>query len=161
MQAPPEQPIGPGGYPREPGYGVPEKFTMDMVMGIILIILSAFGACGSLALVGIGGAAGALGASAVKEKGGAELAAGGGLIMVLGIVYLIGCVAYIVGGSWMITSKKKGLSLVVMVGAGLLVLSIIMSVVSGSFSPVGIIIGLVFPGYAAARLYGNFGPRPV
>jgi hypothetical protein len=160
MQAPPEHPIGPGGYPREPGYGVPEKFVMDMVMGIILIILAGCSAFGALAVIGLGGLGAAAGTSAAGSTGSTEVAAAGGLLMGIGVLYLIACVAYIVGGAFMISSKKKGLNLVMIVGFTLLLLSIIMGVVSHSFSPVGVIVGLIFPGYAAARLYGNFGPRP-
>ena len=156
MQAPPEHPIGPGGYPREPGYGVPEKFVMDMVMGIILIILAGCAAFGSLAVIGLGGIGAAAGTSAAGSTGSTEVVAGSALLMGIGVLYLIACIAYIVGGAFMISSKKKGLSLVLMVGLALFVLSIIMGVVSHSFSPVGLGVGLIFPGYAAARLYGNF-----
>lgn len=161
MQVPPEQPMGPGGYPRPDNYGQPEKFTMDMVMGIILIILAALGACGSLALVGIGGLGAAVGTSASGQQGAGAVTAAGGLVMVLGIFYLLACVAYIVGAVGMIGSKKSGLNLVMIVGVVLLILGIVLGAVTGSFNIVGVLIGLIFPGYCAARLFGNFGPRPL
>ncbi len=164
MQPPPpgnyQQP--PSNYPRE-GYGS-EKFTMDMVMGIILIILSALGACGSMAMVGLGGLVGAVGAGGAANgagSAGTAAVAGGGIIMVIGVLYLIACIAYIVGAVGMIGSKKKGLNLVMIVGGILLALTIIMSVVGGSFNILGVLIGLIFPGYSAARLFGKFGPAPL
>lgn len=141
-----------------------EKFTADMVMGIILIILAALGACGSLALVGIGGlgaAAGATGAANGAGTAGTSVAAAGGLVMVMGIVYLIACVANIVGAIGMIGSKRKGIQLVMIVGGISLLISIILGVVSGGLNFVGILTGLIFPGYAAARIFGKLGPTPL
>ncbi len=164
MQPPPPQgpqgypPQGPGNYPREP-YGAPEKFTMDMVMGIILIILAALGICGSLALVGIGGFAGSLGASAGSREG-AAVAAAGGLAIVWGLVLLATCIADIVGAAWMIKSLRKGFMLVLIVSLINLAISIIMGITGGGFNFMGLILGLVFPAYCAARVFGNFGPRP-
>lgn len=168
MQVPPEQPIGPGGYPRPTGYGVPEKFTMDLVMGIILIILASLGAClGGLAIVGGGFLAGA--GSATKgltdAQGntitGTTAQAAGGMVMVFGIILLIICVAEIVGGVWIIKSLKKGFMLILIMGAIGLLVNIISGASSGHFDIVGMILGLVFPGYSAARLFGKFGPDPL
>jgi len=166
MQVPPEQPIGPGGYPRDPGYGVPEKFVMDMVMGIILILLAALGTClGGLAVVGGGFLAGA--GSTIKgltdaqgnSISGSTAQAAGGIAMVFGIILLIICIAEIVGGVWMVQSLAKGMRLVFVIGAIGLILNIISGVTAGHFNFFGLGVGLIFPAYAAARLYGNFGPK--
>jgi hypothetical protein len=161
MQVPPEQPVGPGGYPRPPGYGQPpEKFVMDTVMGVIMIVLAALGACGSLALIGIGGLGAAAGSTVASEKGGVEVAAAGGMAMVMGVILLAVCAAEVLGGVWMLKSLKKGFMLILIIGAIGLILNIVSGATAGHFNFIGVGVGLIFPGYSAARLFGNFGPKP-
>jgi hypothetical protein len=158
---PPEQPMGPGGYPRPPGYGVPEVFPTDKVMGIILIVLSALGACGSLVLVGVGGFFGAAGVTAGSAQGGTAAVAGGGLLMVLGIFVLAICVLEIVAGTWIIKSLRKGFMVVAVLGAAGLLLNIITGAMSHQFNFFGLGTGLIFPIYSVLRLMGQVGPKPI
>ena len=165
MQPPPPQAPPPMGGPGP--YGASEKFQADTVMGIILIILAAIGGCLALMAAGIGGLAGAAGAAGATGTAGTTganagaVAAAGGILLVFGIIMLVVCIIDIVGGVWMMKSLRKGFMLVLVVGAIGLLLSILGAVTGGHFNFFGFGMGLIFPGYSAARLFGNFGPRPL
>jgi hypothetical protein len=163
MQVPPEQPIGPGGYPRPSGYGTPDTFPADKPMGIILIVLAAIASCVMLMAVGLGGLVGAAGVAG-KSTGAVsstEATAAGGMLLVFGLIGLVMCALEIVGGVWITKSLKKGFTLVLIAGLIGLVFSIIGGVTGGHFDFVGMGLGLIFPGYSAARLFGNVGPKPI
>lgn len=161
MQVPPEQPIGPGGYPRPPGYGTPDTFPADKIMGIILIILAALGACGSLALVGLGGLVGGAGISAGGAQGAGAVAAAGGGVMVMGVILLAICVVEIFAATWMMKSLRKGFLIIVILGGLGLILNIVTMTSSHTTNFFGIGSGLIFPIYSALRLFGALGPKPL
>jgi hypothetical protein len=161
MQVPPEQPVGPGGYPRPPGYGQPETFQADKIMGIILIVLAALGACGSLALVGIGGLGTAAGVAAKDAEGSTAVATAGGGLMIFGVLLLAICVVEIVGGVWIIKSLRKGFMTIAVLGAIGLVVNIVAGAMAHSFNFFGLGTGLIFPIYSVLRLMGNVGPKPI
>jgi hypothetical protein len=162
MQAPPPGPIGPGGYPREPGYGQPEKFGGDMAVGIIIIVVNAIFACiGGLAVLAGGVIAG--GGTALNEQlraqGQKELStqgaqAAGGMVMIVGIIFLIASIAAIIGAVGIIKSAKWGLTLTFVIGLLLVLLSVV------PFNPIGLVLGLFQAIYCGLRLFGNVGPRP-
>jgi hypothetical protein len=163
MQVPPEQPMGPGGYPRPTGYGQPEKFSGDLIVGIILIVLNAIGVC----LGGIAAAAGGVLAGGAKGLGEikdpntgrvistGDAQAAGGLVLVAGIIILILSIVAIVGSVGIIKSARWGLMLTFVLG----ILGMILSVVS--FNIIGIVIGLFEAVYCGLRLFGNVGPKAV
>jgi hypothetical protein len=160
MQVPPEQPIGPGGYPRPTGYGQPEKFGGDLAVGIILIVLNAFGACfGGMAIAGGGILAGAGKNMDIKDAAGNQMSSQtaqtlGGVAMIVGIVLLIGSVLSIIGAVGVIKGLKWGFTLTFVMG----VLMVLGSIVPTNI--IGIILGLFGAIYCGLRLFGNVGPKP-
>src|ERR1044072_7557609 len=143
MQVPPEQPMGPGGYPRPSGYGQPEKFSGDLVVGIILIVLNAIFSCISLFIV-LGGGLLAGGSSALNDElrrqgqtvNSDEAKAAGGILIIAGVIWLILCIVAIVGAVGIIKSAKWGLMLTFILGLLLLIMSVV------SFNPIGLASGL-------------------
>jgi hypothetical protein len=160
MQVPPEQPIGPGGYPRPANYGQPEKFGGDLAVGIILIVLNAFGACfGGLALAGGGILAGAGKNMNIQDAQGRQITGEaaqtlGGMAMIVGIILLIGSVLSIIGAVGIIKGIKWGFTLTFVMG----VLMVLGSVVPTNI--IGIVLGLFGAVYCGLRLFGNVGPKP-
>lgn len=133
----------------------------DKPVSIVLMILNALGACGSLFLVIGGGVLGAVGGAATVSgdaKGAAAGVAMGGLIAVLGIVLLIVSAISIYGAYGIMQSKKQGFMIVLILGAiGLLVN--IASLVNGSGNFFGIGLGVLAPIYAFLRLNGSLPPK--
>lgn len=153
---PPQNPIpnpGDHGQYQRPVYGM-EPFQADKVVGIIMIVLAALGACGSLMVMGLGGLVGAAGVS-TRGEGAGVAAAAGGFVVFMGIIWLAICVVEIFLATWIMKSLRKGFMIVLILGA----IGLLINIVSMNF--IGIVLGLIFPGYAAMRLYGNYGPPPL
>ncbi|HTQ10551.1 MAG TPA: hypothetical protein VMI31_10805 [Fimbriimonadaceae bacterium] len=161
MQVPPEQPIGPGGYPRPVNYNAPERFVADLVLGILLIIGSICGGFLALGMTVLGGVTTAIGGAAASQPGGLQTAGVGTGVMVVGILILLACIGQLVGAIWMLQSLEKGLRMVMVIGIAGLVLNIVLGVMLGHFNFVGAGVGLLYPIYCGLRLSGNLGPKPV
>lgn len=161
MQVPPEQPMGPGGYPRPAGYGQPEKFGGDLAVGIIIIVLNAIAACiGGLAIAGGGFLASQSDKLNIRDPNtgqaisGAAAQTAGGVAIIFGIIMLLLSAVAIVGAVGVIKSARWGLMLTFVLG----ILGILFSVVP--FNPIGLVICLFEAVYCGLRLFGNVGPRP-
>lgn len=144
----------------QPGYSS-QAHPADKPVGIVLMILNALGACGSLLLVVGGGAIGALGgAAAVKGEAGGAVAAGaaGGIVMVLGIVLLIVSAISIYGAFGIMQSRKQGFMIVLILGVIGLLMNIV-SIVNGNGNFFGIGLGILAPIYAFLRLNGSLPPK--
>jgi hypothetical protein len=142
--------MGPGGYARPADYGLPEKFSVDIIVGILLIVASIAVAFTMVSAFGIGGSSG----QASTETPGIP-------VMVVAGLSIAGCLGNIIGGIWMISSQKRGLTLAAQVGFCLLALGIAMGFVGSHMNPFAIGLGVIFPIYSLVRLYANVGPKAV
>ena len=150
-------------YPR-PDAIVGGVYPKDKTWGIVIIVLSALGLCGSL-LIGAGGAvlgaAGASGALAARTAdggaGAATAGAAGGFLAILGFVLAAFCVAQLVGGVGILKSARWGF----LVTGGFAALNILFGLIRLPASIIGIAISGIILYYCYTRLTGKQGPVPV
>ena len=156
-------------YPEGPGPGPTTvrqmDFVSDKVIGIILIILNAIGACGGFAIMGLGTAFGGImqqAADNAVSKGQATpeqakavatlFGMGAGLF---GGLIVAACILGIINGFGIFKSARWGF----IMGIALSAVHIILSISSVNF--ISIIIAVATIIYCAMRLTGNLGPKPM
>lgn len=154
--------MDPNEYPRPDAY-VGGIYPKDKTWGIVIIVLSALGLCGSLmvgaggAVLGAAGATGAVNATADGRAAAAGVGAAGGLLAILGFVLAAFCVAQLVGGIGIMKSARWGF----LITGGFAALNILLSLFRLPTSILGILISGVILYYCYSRISGKEGPTPV
>ncbi len=151
-------------YPR-PDAVVGGVYPKDKTWGIVIIVLSALGLCGSLmigaggAVLGAAGATGALSARGAADGGttAAGVGAAGGFLAILGFVLAAFCLAQLIGGVGILKSARWGF----LVTGGFAALNVLLGIFRLPSSIIGMAISGVILYYCYSRLSGKMGPVPV
>lgn len=139
-------------------------YSYDKVWGIVIIVLTGLGACGSLFLGGLGAAVGTVGAGSLAtgangtadgRAAAAAVGAGGGLLAMIGFIMAAVFVAQLVGGIGILKSLRWGF----LVTGGFAALGVLLSLVH--LNIIGIILHGGFLAYCAMRLTGKLGAAPL
>lgn len=137
-------------------------FVADKVMAILVLIGAVCGGCAGIGMLGFGGLAGAVGVAGASggAEGSGQVATAGGLVMLLGILYLGLAVVAFIGAIGMLKSQRKGFNITMIVMGALAIVGVITMVAAGGGpqSIIGIAIDLLIAGYCWGRLNGKIGP---
>lgn len=151
FEKPPESPPPYGGVQSGP-------FTPDLVIGIILIVLSVFGAIMGLFLGGVGVIASSASGDIARQQGvsGGDVRVAAGIVGILAVFIIVVCILNILIGIGFIGSKRWAFIAAIVVNS-LSAFSSLLKFDAFNIISIAISIGLII--YSSMRLSGNIGPR--